>query len=382
MGQRDGSATVDSGYSIPVKLTVGVEEEFLLLDAEKTQAAPAADAVLAHVPADVRALVQHEYLTSQIEINSAPGLDLGALRHSLSALRGRVAEAAERAGTRMVAIGCSPVTGPEPPVVDEPRYHRMVERYGALSPGPGLNGLHVHIGVADPEIGVQVLNHLRPWLPLLHAATTNSPYADGVDSGYASWRSVMWARWPSVGPTPYVDSYEDYERIVADLIATGAMLDQDMLYWYARLSAHYPTVEIRIGDVCPTVDDTVLIAALVRALVATVLVDIAAGREAPRVHHHLLSAAHWRAAHDGLEGLAVDPADQQSRPAWRLMRRLFDKVRPALEEHGDLALATVLMGRLRARGTGAARQRAVYARTGDMAAVLDYLTTETRTPLP
>jgi carboxylate-amine ligase len=361
-----------------VTLTVGVEEEFLLLDAEKAQAAAAVDAVLAEVPGDLRGQVTHEYLTSQIEINSPPGLDLGALRHALSLLRGGVAEAAERAGARVVAIGCSPVSGPEPPVVDQPRFHQMVERFGALSPGPGLNGLHVHIGIPDPETGVLVLNHLRPWLPLLHAATTNSPFAEGLDSGYASWRSVMWARWPSVGPTPYLESHAHYAQLVADLIGTGAMLDEGMLYWYARLSATYPTVEVRIGDVCPSVDDTVLIAALIRGLVATVLGDIERGVAAPQVPHQVLTAAHWRAAHDGLAGLAVDPADQRSRSAWHVMRRLFDTVRPALVEHGDLELATILMGRLRARGTGASRQRAVYARTGEMSAVLDYLAAQTR----
>lgn len=372
------SATLGNRFG--VNLTVGVEEEFLLLDAEKSQAAPAVDAVLAEVPDDLRGQVQQEYLTSQIEINSPPGLDLDALRHSLGMLRTGIADAAARAGARVVAIGSCPVAGPEPPVVDKPRFHRMVERFGALSPGPGLNGLHVHVGIPDPETGVQVLNHLRPWLPLLHAATTNSPFADGLDTGYASWRSVMWARWPSVGPTPYLDSHEHYQRLVDDLIATGAMLDEGMLYWYARLSAHYPTVEIRIGDVCPSLDDTILIAALVRALVGTMLADIETGRPALSVAQPVLAAAHWRAAHDGLAGLAVDPIDQHTRPAWHLMRALFDRVRPELERHGDLPLVTVLMGRLRARGTGASRQRAVYARTGDIAAVLDYLATQTRRP--
>lgn len=360
-----------------VQLTVGVEEEFLLLDAEKSQAAPAVDAVVAEVTDDLRGQVAREYLTSQIEINSPPGLDLRAMRHSLSLLRAGIAAAAERAGARVAAIGCCPVTGPEPPVVDEPRFHRMVERFGALSPGPGLNGLHVHIGVPDPHTAVQVLNHLRPWLPLLHAATTNSPFAEGRDSGYASWRSVMWERWPSVGPTPYLESHDHYEELVAKLISSGAMLDEAMLYWYARLSARYPTVELRLGDVCPSVDDTILIAALTRALVGTVLADIEAGRPAPRVDHPLLAAAHWRAAHDGLAGLLVDPADQRSRPAWHLFQRLFDTVRPELERTGDLELATLLMGRLRSRGTGASRQRAIYARTGDMAAVLDHLTLPT-----
>jgi carboxylate-amine ligase len=360
-----------------VNLTVGVEEEFLLVDAEKSQAAPMVEAVMAEVPKDLRGQVQYEFLTSQIEIASPPGVDLTSLRHSLGLLRAGVAEAADRAGARVVAVGWSPVGG-EMPVVDKPRYHEMNNHFGPLAPGGGLNGLHVHVGVNDPELGVRVLNHLRPWLPLLHAATTNSPYSDGVDTGYASWRSVMWTQWPTVGPTPYLESHQHYERLVATLIESEAALDEAMLYWYSRISAHYPTVEIRIGDVCPSLDDTILIAALVRALVATVLADIEAGRPAPRVSHQMLVAAHWRAAHDGLDGLAIDPIDQHTRPAWQLMRCLVDRVRPALEQHGDLEAVTVLLNRLRSRGTGAARQRVIHARTGDMRGVLDYLAAETR----
>ncbi|GAA3339695.1 hypothetical protein GCM10020358_24360 [Amorphoplanes nipponensis] len=254
----------------------------------------------------------------------------------------------------------------------------MRERFGDLSPGAGLNGMHVHVSVPDPETGVQVLNHLRPWLPILQAATANSPFFDGRDTGYASWRSMLWERWPTVGPTPYLESHEQYETMISDLVASGAMLDEGMLYWYARLSANYPTVEIRMGDVCPTPDDAMLLAALARALVATVLREVRDGRRAPDVPHPLLMAAHWRAAHDGLEGLNIDMATREPRPAWKLMRQLFDYVRPELERHGDLEMTTVLLGRLRAHGSGAARQRSVLAQRGSVDAVVDWLAATTR----
>jgi carboxylate-amine ligase len=359
-------------------LTLGVEEEFLLVDATQPRAVPAVEDVFDRLPDALRPQVQHELLQTQIEIASPPVVDLRALRDSLRQIRAGLADAAERAGARLVAVGASPIAGPPADIVDKPRYHHMAERFGDLSPGHGSNGMHVHVGISDPELGVQVLNHLRPWLPVLQAATSNSPFHQGVDTTYASWRSVMWERWPTVGPTPYLESHEQYETLLADLIESGAMLDQGMLYWYARLSANYPTVELRIGDVCPTLDDTVLVAALIRALVATVLRDVHAGVQPPRPAHHLLVAAHWRAAHDGLEGLGVDVTDRRTHPAWHLMRRLFDKVRPELERHGDLEIATVLMGRLRARGTGASRQRAVFARQGELEAVVDYLAEQTR----
>jgi carboxylate-amine ligase len=359
-------------------LTLGVEEEYLLAAADGPHAVPAVEEVFDRLPAELRDAVQHEYMRTQIEVASPPQLDLRELWQSLTRLRVGLADAAERAGARLVAVGAGPAVGEPAMVVDKPRYHRMLERFGDLSPGQGLNGMHVHVSIPDPETGVRVLNHLRPWLPILQAATANSPFFDDVDTGYASWRSVMWERWPTVGPTPYLDDHQQYENLIADLVASGAMLDEGMLYWYARLSANYPTVELRMGDVCPSLDDAILLAALARALVATILHDIADGVPAPRISHHLLVAAHWRAAHDGLEGLGVDLLSRQTRPAWHLMRHLFDRVRPELDRHGDLEMATILMGRLRSRGTGAARQRAVYAQHGTVDDVVTWLAAQTR----
>ncbi|WP_433344493.1 carboxylate-amine ligase [Micromonospora sp. CA-111912] len=359
-------------------LTVGVEEEFLLVDPHTGTAVPAVDLVMEQVPAELRGQVEREFQTSQIEIGSPPGLELSSIRHSLGVLRRALSEAAERAGVRVLAIGTGPVDGPVPPVVDKPRFDQMIERFRLLVPGPGNNGMHVHVGVPDPETGVQVLNHVRPWLPILHAATVNSPFSAGVDTGYASWRSVEWERWPSVAPTPYLESHEHYERLIRQLIASGVMLDEGMLYWYARLSAKYPTVELRIGDVCPSVDDAVLVAALVRALVASAMTDIAEGRPPVRTDHHLLVAAHWRAAHDGLEGDGVDLTDGELRPAWELLDRLVERLRPELERHGDLAEVTDLLGGLRRHGTGAARQRAVFARTGNLVDVVRDVARQTR----
>ncbi|MEV5763711.1 glutamate--cysteine ligase [Micromonospora sp. NPDC052213] len=359
-------------------LTVGVEEEFLLVDPHTGAAVPAVDLVMEQVPPELRGQVEREFQTSQIEIGSPPGLELSSIRHSLGMLRAALADAAERAGVRLLAIGTGPVDGPVPPVVDKPRFDRMVERFRLLVPGPGNNGMHVHVGVPDPETGVQVLNHVRPWLPVLHAVTVNSPFAKGEDTGYASWRSIEWERWPSVAPTPFLESHEHYERLIRQLVASGVMLDEGMLYWYARLSARYPTVEIRIGDVCPSVDDAVLVAALVRAMVATALDDMAAGRPAIRTDHHLLVAAHWRAAHDGLEGDGVDLTDGELRPAWELFDQLVERLRPALERHGDLDEVTDLVGGLRRHGSGAARQRAVLARGGTLVDVVSDVARQTR----
>jgi carboxylate-amine ligase len=359
-------------------LTLGVEEEYLLVDAVEPRGVEAVEEVLDRIPPEYAEVVQHEYQRTQVEVASPPQLELSGLYDAMRELRGVVSRAAQEAGARLVAVGTGPAAGPVARLVDRPRYHRMRERFGDLSPGQGMCGTHVHVSIPDPDSGIRVLNHLRPWLPVFQAATANSPLYNGHDTGYASWRSMLWERWPTVGPTPYLESHEHYETLVADLEASGAMLDEGMLYWYARLSARYPTVEIRMGDVMPSLDDAMLLAALARALVATLLNEVHEGAPTPDVPHPLLMAAHWRAAHDGLEGQLLDLASREPRPGWRLMRQLFDYVRPELERHGDLEMATVLMGRLRAHGTGAARQRAILGRDGTVSDVVDWLARTTR----
>jgi carboxylate-amine ligase len=378
----DGTTTIDPRLAARAErrdlFTLGIEEEYLLVDAVEPRGVETVEAVLDEVPEDLRPSVQHEYLRSQIEVASPPQLELIGLYETMTKLRTELADAAERAGSRLLAVGCGPAAGPSSRLVDKPRYHRMRERFGDLSPGQGLCGTHVHVSIPDEETGVRVLNHLRPWLPVLQAATANSPLADGHETGYASWRSMMWERWPTVGPTPYLHSHEQYLTLIADLEASGAMLDEGMLYWYARLSARYPTVEIRMGDVTPTLDDAMLLAALARGLVATLVGEVRDGVEAPDVPHPLLVAAHWRAARDGLEGIGVDLATRETRPAWRLLRQLVDYVSPELERHGDAEMVTVLLDRLRSRGTGAARQRALLAKGTPVAGVVDWLARTTR----
>ncbi|BCY14760.1 glutamate--cysteine ligase [Actinoplanes sp. L3-i22] len=378
----EGTTTIDPRLAARAErrdlLTLGIEEEYLLVDATEPRGVETVEAVIEQVSEELRASVQHEYLRSQIEVASPPQLELVGLYEAMTTLRTGLADAAERAGSRLVAAGCGPAAGPNTRLVDKPRYHRMRERFGDLSPGQGLCGTHVHVSIPDDETGVRILNHLRPWLPVLQAATANSPLFGGRDTGYASWRSMMWERWPTVGPTPYLQSYDHYLTLISDLEASGAMLDEGMLYWYARLSANYPTVEIRMGDVTPTLDDAMLLAALARGLVATLLAEVRDGAEAPDVPHPLLMAAHWRAAKDGLEGLGLDMASREPRPAWRLLRQLVDYVRPELERHGDGQLVTVLTDRLRSRGTGAARQRALLAKGVPVAGVVDWLARTTR----
>ena len=348
----------------PVVPTFGVEEEFLLLDPRTGRNLPVADQVRAKLPDAVREHSQPEFRRSMLEMVSPVCTRLAELSYHLRHHRRAAALAAREAGARLTAIGATPVHEPDLTVPDGERYRRMEERFGAIAHEPGLCGLHVHVGVPDRELAVRVCAHLRVWMPLIQAMTANSPFFAGADTGHASWRGVRIQRWPTIGPSPVFGSAAEYDAAVASLVESGAMIDRGMVFWYARLSDRYPTVEIRVGDVCATARDTVLVAGLLRALVATVSQD--GPDQVPDVPDFLVGAAHWRAAREGLDGELFDLRTGRSRPAWELVDDLVAYVTPALTRHGDLQPVLTSLSGLRRSGTGAARQRRLLQVTGSM----------------
>nr|WP_310376407.1 glutamate--cysteine ligase [Catenuloplanes atrovinosus] len=357
----------------PAVPTVGVEEEFLLLDPVTGENVPVAEQVRADLPEGVREHSRPEFRRSMVEMVSPVCRSLAELSYHLRRHRRAAALAARGVGARLTAIGATPMREPDLSVPEGDRYRLMAERFGTIAREPGLCGLHVHVGVPDRELAVQVCAHLRGWMPLIQAMTANSPIFNGVDTGHASWRAVQIQRWPSLGPSPVFGSAAEYDAAVAGLIESGAMIDSGMTFWYARLSDRYPTVEIRVGDVCATARDTVLIAGLLRALVATVSEDARTGVPVPDVADCLVHAAHWRAAREGLDGELFDLRTGRARPAWELVEDLLTAVTPALVRHGDLHTVLASLDGLRRFGTGAARQRRVLQTTGSVPETLGTL---------
>lgn len=354
-------------------LTIGVEEEFLLVDPVTGRNLPVGDQVRAALPSGVRANSRPEVRRSMLELVTGVCTDLGDVRRQLTTERRAAARAAAAAGARLVAIGATPVAEEDRAVTPTARYRRISERFGPIARDPAVCGQHVHVGVPDRETAVQVCNRLRLSLPVIQSLTGNSPLFEGADTGHASWRCVQLLRWPSEAPTPYFANAADYDATVAELITSGVLLDEGMVYWYARVSARYPTVEIRVADVCTDVDDAVLVTALIRAAVATAIDEVASGRPDANPRDCLVAAAHWRAAHDGLTGDLLDLRTGHLRPAWELVGELFEDLEPALSRMGDRELVVDGLDRMRAEGDGATRQRRLLHGTGDIRAVLTTL---------
>ena len=361
---------------------VGVEEELLLVDPATGELANSAGAVLHEhrterggtPPTSASRDLEGELLRHMVETHTEPTADLAEIARQLRQARRTAIAAAEESGVAVVAVATAPLGAVTPAVSANPRYERIVQEFGDTGRGAGTLGMHVHVDVADDEEGVRVIDGLRPWLPLLTALTSNSPYASGRDTGYASWRQQVWTRWPTCGTAEPFGSAAEYRRVSDTLIRVGAALDDGMLYYEARLSATYPTVEIRVADTCTDVDDAVLATALTRALVETL-----AERSGPRdpARSDLLRAAWWRAARYGLTGDLVHPLTWDLVSAAEALRALAEEVGPALDSAGDSALVDDGLARLATSGTGARRQRQAFERTGDLQGVVADLVART-----
>jgi carboxylate-amine ligase len=357
---------------------IGVEEELLLVDPATGQlAAVSTKAVRAHedlsrggVPDDEDdAPVEQEGFLQQLETATVPCTEPDELRREL--VRGRTAagRAARAADAAAVAVPTPVVGGTEAVVTPDPRQQRINHDYGETSRQALVCGMHVHIDIHSEDEAVRVMGGIRPWLPMLLALSANSPFWHGRDTGFASWRSQVWGRWPSSGPAEPFRDPQEYRATVEKMIEWGVAVDDGMLYLDARIARSYPTIEIRVADVCTDVDHAVLVAALARALVAT----SAARTEGVTWRSDLLRAATWRAAKHGVSDKLVNPATMELAPAREVFETLRSHVEPALRDAGDWERAADAFDRLTALGAGAARQRSAYEATGSVEGVAEDL---------
>ena len=351
--------------------TVGVEEELLLVDVHTGKPRSVASQVLATAADEVNAHatdgggVEAELQRYMVETQSSAASELADIEAGLREWRRVVAQAAREAGAGVAALGTAPWAG-SGLISPSPRYQRMAERFGPTAQEVLTCGCHVHVGVASDEEGIAAIDRIRVWLPVILTMSANSPFYDGRDTGYASYRSQLWMRWPSAGPTDIFGTPDAYHLLVRSMVESGVLLDDGMIYFDARLSRRYPTVEIRVADVCVDLEDALVIAALCRALVHTAAAEAACGIPAPPMPTPLLRLAQWRAGHDGVDGVLLDPSSRRPRPWIDVTRDLINHVRDSLEEFGDMERVEVGIDRLAQIGNGATAQRRTYAKTGQL----------------
>ena len=338
--------------------TVGVEEEFVLLDRALLAPVDAADAVLRRMTA-VEGLGLHmaEFFASQVELATLPTTQTDELERMIRLLRTELAVVA--AEQDCIAAG----TGTPFDVRDgggfsaEPRYERIAAEYGAVARDHQINGLHVHVAVPSDDAAVRGINVLRPWLPLLLALSANSPFWRREDTGFDSWRAIHSRRWSSSGVPPRFTDADDFRARTEALAGIAGVIDPGTLNWVARPSRRYPTVEVRVFDAQFDPAKTAAFAALTRALITHV-------GEEPPTSGELVDAAMWHAARNGVSRDLVDPRTSKLVPAEKAVAALLDAAAAGLDAYGDRELVASAVADVLEHGNGASRQRRAFTEGG------------------
>jgi len=355
--------------------TLGVEEEFHLVDLKTRRLTARAPELLAELSDDYVAELQR----CVVETNTRVVDSLDGLRGELVDHRRVLVDSAAELGIGVVAAGAMPLSVPaEMQVTKTARYRQMLADYQLLAREQLICGTQVHVGVDNRDAAVAVAHRVAAYLPTLLALSASSPFAsDGSDTGYSSMRTLVWQRWPTTGLAAPVQSAEEYDALVRALVASGVITDAGMVYFDVRPSNSAPTLELRVCDSCPSVDTIVLIAGLFRALVEREVDAARAGTPATILSPALGRAALWRAARSGLEGDLVDVSGPASRPASEVVTELIGSLRPQLEDSGDWDIVSELTRQVLIAGTSSARQRRALRHRGRLTDVVDQLIDET-----
>ena len=358
--------------------TLGVEEEYQILDPLSRDLSSSATHLLQEAQQTLGDAVQYEMLLSQIETVTPVCHTLTEVGAALIHLRSNLIAAANRCDVQIAAAATHPFSRwQDQQFSPGERYHSIQQNYRQLAYEQSIWGCHVHVGLDNREEAVQVMNHARVWLAPLLALTGNSPYFGGYDTGYASYRTEIWARWPFSGPPQLFSSLAEHDALVQAITIPGSMDNAREVYWDMRLSSRFNTIEVRLIDVCLTIDEAVMVAGLVRALIQTCHEAVLRGEAYPPIRQEIVRATHWRAARYGLDAELLDPYTGQAVAAMTLIDQLLSFVRSALEARGDWETVTTLVASVLQHGTGAVRQRAAFNRRQQWHDLLDFIVAET-----
>ncbi len=363
--------------SLP-NLTLGIEEEYQIIDPETRELASASEEIIARGEEILGEQIKPEFMRSQVEVGSKVCRDIGEARAEVVRLRGTICRLAEERGLRMVAASTHPFSKwSEQKLTDRDRYEKLEADLRDVARRLLIFGMHIHVGIEDRELRIDVMNQARYFMPHLLAVSTSSPFWHGRNTGLKSYRSVVFENMPRSGTPPSFNAYSEYQGFIDTLIRTRCIDEPTKIWWDIRPHPKFPTLEFRICDVCTRVDEVICVAAVLQALVAKMIKLRHDNRSWRPYRHHLIAENKWRAVRYGLDGKLIDFGKQQEFPLRDLMLETLEVVDDVVDELGTRKEVEYLHTIL-AEGSSADRQIATYAETGDLKAVVDRLVEESR----
>jgi carboxylate-amine ligase len=357
---------------------IGIEEEYQTIDPENRD-------LRSHIHAEIlqkgktllAERVKPEMHQSVIEIGTGVNANIKEAGSEIRSLRRSIIGLAHQNGLRLAAAGAHPFAQwQKQEIYPDDRYRTIVEDMKMVARANLIFGLHVHIGVEDRETAIQIMNGARYFLPHILALSTNSPFWEGMDTGFKSYRCKVFERFPRTNIPDIYTSWSEFENYVNLLIHTNCIDNAKKIWWDIRPHPHFPTLEFRVCDVPMLVDETIAIAALCQAVIAKLFVLHERNQSFRQYSRSLIMENKWRAARYGIDGKMIDFGKQTEVPVRSLVNEMLEFVGDVVNDLGS-AEELGYIRKMLEEGTGADRQLKVFAETGDLKAVVDYMIQQT-----
>ena len=359
------------------KLSIGVEEEYQLIDPRTRELTSYVTELLDEGSLVSENDVKPELLQSQIEIGSNVCDTVEDLEKDLSRLRLLIKKYANKKNLEFIAAGTHPFSHWKNQIVtDKSRYHGFMDSTQYVGKRMLIFGMHVHIGIKDKELRIDVMNQMRYFIPHIMALASSSPFWQGSNTGFKSFRSIIFEDLPRTGVPETFRSYQEYSRYVKTLIKSKSIDDPSKIWWDMRPHSNYPTVEYRMCDCCTSLKDAVSIAALIQALSAKLITLRKSNQQWRNYRGSLIHENKWRSAQKGVKSKLIDLGAEKEVPFRDLISEMLEFIDDIVDDLGTRKYIDNILTILE-KGSSADRQIEVFNETGDMEKVVDFLIEET-----
>ena len=361
-----------------MKFTLGIEEEYQVIDPKTLELTSHEQRIVEEADKHLKGQVKAEMHQAVVEVGTNICEDIHDARSQVTELRKTICNVAGDLGFSIGAAGTHPFSEWEKQLLTpHPRYDEIITELQDAARSNLIFGLHVHVGMEDKRMAMHLSNCLRYFLPHLYAISTNSPFWEGRDTGFKSFRSKVFDKFPRTGIPEVFNSYAQYENYIDLLVKTKCIDNAKKIWWDIRVHPFYPTVEVRICD-CPlTIDETITIAALVQAITAKLYKLRSKNQSFIIYHRSLINENKWRAARYGIDGKMIDFGKEEEVETKRLVEEILEFVDDVVDDLGSRKDVEAVKNILK-NGTGADRQLKVFNETKDLKKVVEFIIENTK----
>lgn len=360
------------------KFTLGIEEEFQILDSDSLKLHSQMSKIIDGGKVFLKERIKEEMHQSMVEMGTNICENIGQARDEVSYLRQQIFELAAKEGLTVAAAGTHPFSHwSEQLITPDPRYDQLIAEMKDVARSNLIFGMHVHVAIPNREEGLHIMNTARYFLPHLYALSTNSPFWEGRETGFKSFRSKVFDKFPRTGIPPYFGSVSEYDEFVNLLVKTNCIDNGKKIWWDIRLHPFYPTVEFRICDMIMTVDEVLCIASLMQCIIAKLSKLHRKNQSFRSYRRILINENKWRAARWGVEAKLIDFGRQEEVAFPVLINELLEFIDDVVDELGCRTEVNYVYQMLE-QGSGADRQLKIYEDTKDLKKVMEYVVAQTR----